>query len=192
MRYLLTGGSACGKSGYAEALAMACPTPRIYVATMQPYGAEGQKRIERHREMRAKKQFSTVERYTNLAGLTLPERGVVLLECIGNLTANEMFNPAKSCDMCADEEWGPPPGYPDSIDAYAAKAVLDGVERLAEQCETLIVVTNEVGSDGGGYEKETMRYVDTIGYINARLAERFDRVYELVCGIPLPRKGELP
>ena len=40
---LLTGGSACGKSTYAEEICMKCHSPKYYLAAMQPYGEEGQK-----------------------------------------------------------------------------------------------------------------------------------------------------
>ncbi len=42
--------------------------------------------------MRADKHFETLERYTDLAGLEVPEDSILLLECMSNLTANEMFD----------------------------------------------------------------------------------------------------
>jgi adenosylcobinamide kinase/adenosylcobinamide-phosphate guanylyltransferase len=123
--------------------------------------------------MRAEKGFTTIERYTDLEGLTLPARGTVLLECLCNLCANEIFDP-------------------EGAGKDAVEAILRGIDRLARQCDHLIVVTNDVGADGGGYSELTMKYVDALGELNARLASRFDRVLELVCGIPLPLKGELP
>ena len=92
---LVIGGAASGKSEYAEELILASPLrPRIYIATMEPFGAEGQARIARHRELRRGKGFQTVERYTGIAGLKLPAGGAVLLECLGNLAANELYSPA--------------------------------------------------------------------------------------------------
>jgi adenosylcobinamide kinase/adenosylcobinamide-phosphate guanylyltransferase len=173
MTVLLTGGSACGKSTYAESLAVRLGGRLWYVAAMRPFGEESQKRIERHRLMRAEKGFSTIERYTDIRGLTLPARGTLLLECLCNLCANEIFDP-------------------EGAGENAVEAILRGIDRLARQCDHLIVVTNDVGADGGGYSALTMRYVDALGALNARLASRFDRVLELVCGIPLPLKGELP
>ena len=41
MLYLLTGGSGCGKSAFAEQLLLTLPAPRYYIATMIPYGEEG-------------------------------------------------------------------------------------------------------------------------------------------------------
>lgn len=59
---------------------------------MRPFGAEGMWRVERHRKLRAGKGFETIECYVNLKEQTLPEKGVVLLECMSNLTANEMLS----------------------------------------------------------------------------------------------------
>lgn len=67
MIHLVTGGSGSGKSAYAEQCILDFGgTRRVYIATMQPFGAEGQARIARHRKMRAAKKFSTIECYTNL------------------------------------------------------------------------------------------------------------------------------
>lgn len=170
MLILLTGGSACGKSHYAEQLCTALPGPRYYIAAMQPFGADGAAKIQRHRQLRAGKGFQTIERYTGLDGLVLPERGTALLECVCNLTANEMFDDAgRQSDPC--------------------QRVLQGVEALARQCRDLVVVTNDVGSDGGEYEQGTRDYITALGRINALLAARADAVRELVCGIPIPMKG---
>ena len=38
MMILLTGGSGCGKSSFAERLCMEMPLPRYYIAAMKPYG----------------------------------------------------------------------------------------------------------------------------------------------------------
>ena len=47
---LMTGGSACGKSSYAESLAVRLNGPRYYLAAMQPYGEGGAEKIARHRK----------------------------------------------------------------------------------------------------------------------------------------------
>ena len=95
MFVLITGGSGSGKSEYAENRAVRLSNetglPLYYIATMKPFGEEGRKRVERHQKLRSGKGFLTVERYVNLKELKLPKEGVVLLECLSNLTANEMF-----------------------------------------------------------------------------------------------------
>lgn len=90
---LIIGGAASGKSEFAERHALKLTGWRIYLATMEPLGVEGRVRVERHRRQRTGKGFETVERYTNLAGLLLPPNTNILLECLGNLTANELYSP---------------------------------------------------------------------------------------------------
>ena len=61
MLRLIIGGSASGKSEYAERLVCSLPGKRIYVATMEPFGEEGRERIARHRKLREGKGFVTAE-----------------------------------------------------------------------------------------------------------------------------------
>ena len=173
MMILLTGGSGCGKSTFAEKLAVAFPMPRLYIAAMQPFDEECLKKIARHRAMRLGKGFETIERQKDMETLTLPYRGTVLLECLCNLTANEMFMPDGTM-----------------LDVY--DKILRGIDRLNAQSENLIIVTNDVGSDTDDYSPGTLAYVETLGRLNRAVAARADTVAELVCGIPLVLKGELP
>lgn len=172
MMILLIGGAGSGKSSFAEALCMKGPLPRYYLAAMQPYGPEGEARIARHRKLREGKGFETIERYTDYASLKLPARATALLECAANLTANEMF-------------------APDGSMTDPVARVLAGVDALRAQCALLVVVTNDVGSDGTEYDASTAAYIDALGRINRALAARADTVAELVAGIPLVLKGEL-
>ena len=109
MLTVIAGMSASGKSAYAEkrALELADGGALYYVATMEPYGEEGQRRIERHRRLRAGKGFQTIEccRHIEKAadGIDAAERGeaTVLVECLSNLLANEMFPPAEAEGVAA-------------------------------------------------------------------------------------------
>lgn len=171
MLILLTGGSACGKSTYGEELAVQGPKPLYYIAAMQPYDEECLCKIARHRELRRNKGFVTIERYTGMDSLQLPgSGGTALLECLCNLTANEMY-------IRPDAPVDP------------VEKMLAGMENLRQQTDTLIVITNDVGSDNEAYSEETRRYIRALGEINARVAQTADRVYELVAGIPLCLKG---
>ena len=170
MRTIVTGGSASGKSRYAESLVSSLPGIKYYIATMQPQDEECYARIERHRLMREDKGFLTIECYRNLDSLALPERGIILLECLGNLTANEMFSEqAKGKDIY--------------------NAIMSGISNLEKQSTQLIVVTNDVFGDGYNYSGDTRRYLETLGALNQTLSNRFERVIEVVCGIPVILKG---
>ncbi len=172
--YLLTGGSGSGKSTFAEALCAGLPQPVYYIDAARPCDAQEAEDAARRLARLREKGFQTVSRYTDLAGLRLPRAGgTALLECVCNLTANEMFD-----------------GQGRRSDPFGR--VTAGVEALCRQCALVVVVTNDVGSDGGGYDASTEAYVSAVGRINAALAERADTVLELVCGIPLVRKGKEP
>lgn len=171
---LVIGGAASGKSELAERMVLdAGALPRYYIATMQPFDEECRARIRKHRAMRAEKGFATLECYTRLERLRLPRRGAVLLECMSNLAANELYGP-------------------DGAGARAQEAILNGVDRLLAQCETLVVVSNEVFSGGSRYEGNTEPYLRLLASVNRALAARADRVCEAVCGIPYYYKGAEP
>ena len=88
---LVIGGAASGKSEYAEAHVETLPGRRLYIATMEPWDEECRARIARNQVARAHKRFTTVECYRNLSQLTVPPDSNVLLECLGNLVANERY-----------------------------------------------------------------------------------------------------
>lgn len=169
MTTLVIGGSASGKSEYAERRAELLPSPRFYIATMQPFGADGAERIARHRQMRKTRGFETIEHYSDLALLKLPRRGNALLEDIGNLVANELYG--------GNSHAAPP----DEL----AERIARGVISLAEQCNDLLVVTNDVSRDGVRYDEETTRYIEVLEGVNRRLAAKFDETIEVVVGIAI-------
>lgn len=172
MFLLVTGGSGSGKSEYAEGRVLELRDEnRYYVATMMCFDQESQRRVARHRRMRAGKGFETVERFLNLKDLELPEkegdgeRTTVLLECMSNLVANEMFDPAGS-------------------HGEAAAEIKTGIDRLLGKCDNLVVVTNEIFSDGMEYDSGTKEYQRVLGEVNCYMAGRADEVVEVVYGLP--------
>lgn len=188
---LVTGGSGSGKSAYAEDVAVSAEgTEKYYIATMQIYDAEGERKVERHRKLRAGKGFTTVESPRNVGQVVFPtfwkektvckdcqepkpiqkkqEQRTALLECMSNLVANEMF----STDGMREE------------DAVVTKVVQD-MELLATKLDHLVIVTNNVFEDGIPYDEGTMAYLRALGRINTVLAKRADRVVEVVVGIPV-------
>ncbi|MBQ8687654.1 MAG: bifunctional adenosylcobinamide kinase/adenosylcobinamide-phosphate guanylyltransferase [Ruminococcus sp.] len=171
MMILITGGSKCGKSHYAESLFYNFDGQKFYIATMQPFGDEAQAAIRRHREMRRNKGFETIEKYTDTEDLQLPGGCGILLECMGNLCANEMFRSSVVCNP--------------------AEKILSGILHLKKIAALLIIVTNEVACDGISYECGTSAYIRVLNEINCRIAEMADHVMECVYGIPVALKGTI-
>ena len=194
---LIIGGSGSGKSAYAEnyVLEQAKNLPKYYIATMQIYDAEGERKVERHRRLRAGKGFVTIEQPTDIAdagiriaGSTWNENkkgctkesgrteeemkgGAALLECMSNLVANEMFSG----------------GQMPETDVIVQR-ITDGIKALAKQIKHLVIVSNNVFEDGIVYDASTLRYIEALGRINTRLADLADHVVEVVVGIPVAVK----
>ena len=174
MLTLIVGGAASGKSEYAERLVVRTGSfPRYYIATMEPFDDECRARIARHRASRAHRQFETIECYTGLDRLQLPRPGVVLLECMSNLVANELYSPGGAGD-----------------DTVAA--VLRGADALLPQCHALVIVSNEVFTGGSDYAGNTLHYLKILAAVNRGLATRADNVAELVCGQAIYYRGKEP
>lgn len=171
MVYLVTGGSGSGKSAYAESLLSGFEQidNRYYIATMQVYGDEGKKRVERHRKMRAGKGFVTVEQTVQIGEALEPfEASAALVECVSNLTANEMFD---ETGQRSEQE--------------VVNRVVSGLKQLSKSVKELVIVTNNVFDDGISYDESTMSYIRALARINIELAKWADEVTEVTAGIPV-------
>ena len=141
MLVVIIGGSGSGKSEFAENTAVKLRKNRlIYAAAMMPYGQEGETRIKRHRKARKDKGFITGEKYTCLKSLDGQEVDTVLLECMSNLLANEMFDKYGS-------------------GANSVSEIIKGVDIIENRVENLITVTNDILSDGEKHASETVMYI---------------------------------
>ncbi len=193
MLHIVYGGSASGKSSYAESFAMSLQGEGrlLYIATMYPYkwntteiDPETMQRIERHRAMRADKGFDTVECYRHVEHIVAKRQDVLLLECMSNLLANEMYlEPDSNAGSDMSETMSP-------VSNKIVQALID----LSTRVQELVIVTNDVFSDGGSltYDESTREYVKNLAEINCALAREAATVTEIVCGIPVIVKKNHP
>lgn len=171
MLSLITGGSASGKSEFAERLLLTSKAKnRVYLATMDPCDGECEARILRHRAAREGRGFMTIERAVGLSGTVLPKDCAVLLECLSNLAANELFSESGAHERALEE-------------------ITSGLDIICGQAKEVVVVSGEVFSDGESYDPGTLRYLELLGRLNAAVARKADRVVEVVCSIPVYHKG---
>ena len=196
MMVLVVGGSGSGKSSYAEKVTVSLAQESVkeitksentsisdfklniakkyYLATMQVFDDEGRKKVDRHRKLRNGKGFFTIEQPVRISSaLEKMEDGdrAVLLECISNLTANEMFSEKKAM-----------------TEIQVTENVIRDIKMLKEQTNHLVVVSNNVFEDGITYDETTTKYIRAMGKINQKLAALADRVVEVVAGIPVTLK----
>ena len=195
--YYITGGAGSGKSEYAEQLAERLHTelggPLYYVATMNPAprDSDAAARIAKHQKRRAGRGYTTLECPTDIA-LLMPatgkasqaesirhssnaaevrhaaSRAVFLLEDLTNLYANEVYGTS---------------GHPHEIVAPLLE--------LTQQAGAVIIVANELYSDGIDYGPETDRFLRDLVRLAAELSAAADQVTEVVYGIPVQLKGVL-
>ena len=205
---LITGGSGSGKSAYAEkyichALNEKGCKEKYYIATMQVFDDEGQRKIDRHRRLRAGKGFITIEQPRDIQNAvsklqsesSLKTVRSALLECMSNLVANEMFSPVDASGMQAAEAEKEALDDPENMKDYdtaqisrVSKKVLKEVSILSENVAELVIVTNNVFEDGVCYDESTMNYIKAMGIVNRGLAAMAERVVEVVAGIPVAVK----
>lgn len=206
MLHIVYGGSASGKSSYAESFAMSLQGEGrlLYIATMYPYkwntteiDLETMQRIERHRAMRADKGFDTVECYRHVEHIVAKRQDVLLLECMSNLLANEMYLEQDSDDgglaetMSEVEKAGV--GMSETL-SPVSKKIVQALVNLSTRVQDVVIVTNDVFSDGGSltYDESTREYVKNLAEINCALARVAETVTEVVCGIPVIVKKNHP
>jgi adenosylcobinamide kinase/adenosylcobinamide-phosphate guanylyltransferase len=158
-----------GKSAMAESRAseLSGGEGLVYLATMIPYGEEGQQRIARHRAMREGRGFVTIEAPFDICDALsrafdadeLKDR-TVLLECVSNLAANELF------ERHSGEE-------------DAAAKITEEIRKLAASVRHLVAVSNHYGIEDS-FDEETRLYSKTLDTINERIAAFADETVSLV------------
>lgn len=196
MLVLISGGSGSGKSQLAEKLAvrLADNSALYYVATMmRGHDAESARKIARHRDQRAGHGFITVERpfaggelaYSKISDQEIAESeakdsvqsdGVILLECLSNLLANEMFlRSEQGLDYLSPEQ--------------AAEIIWYDLMQLAARSRHMVIVSNEVFSDAMVFDDSSRSYLRLLGWLNQKLAAKAGLALEVYYGLPIVHKG---
>ncbi len=186
MIVFVNGGSGCGKSAYAENIAMHFGGKMVYVATMPIFSEEDEKKVERHHKLRAGKGFETLERPKLLTEIPQGEE-TVLIECMSTHTANVIYD----AEIFSEEKT--------EIASLSAKEktvayfglIQKELEELLQRKGNTIFVSAEVAQDGRTYDEETEVYKAVLTEVNQWIMEQADAGFEVVCGIPVSIKGEL-
>ena len=168
---LVIGGTASGKSAFAEGLVHQSGLAKVYLATAEALDAEMQIKIDSHREARAGQGWRTVEAPRDpappLAQLEAEE--VALFDCATLWLTNVMLD---------GRDWE------DEADQL--------IEVMTLTVAPVVVVTNEVGQSIVPDTKLGRQFQRAQGVLNQRLAAEADLVVLVTAGLPTVLKNTLP
>lgn len=171
------GGSGSGKSAFAEELSGQYDgSEKYYIATMKVFDEEGEKRVEKHRRQREGRNFKLIERPVRIESVCADvaqeksdgKKIFLLIECLSNLVANEMFSDGRI--FLAEQ---------------VIERVVSGLTELFDFADDVVVVSNNIFEDGMSYDDSVCEYMYALGKINECICRKADRSYEVVVGIPL-------
>jgi adenosylcobinamide kinase/adenosylcobinamide-phosphate guanylyltransferase len=171
---LILGGARSGKSRFAQQLATELGERVLFIATGVPMDEEMRRRIELHQKARPK-TWRTLETPTGVAraiGEHIKDADVVVLDCLTFLVSNLMDNETEESEALEKE-------------------ITAELSELLEQKKSasLIIVSNEVGMGIVPAYPLGRAYRDLLGRANQFIAQRADRVYLMIAGIPLELKA---
>ena len=169
MIILVCGGAGSGKSEFAEKIcqevffSLSCER-KIYLATMIKSDSETEKKISIHRQKRKDKGFFTIEQpyELSIAKNYIKKTDVVLLECLSNLLANEMFEKRTT----------------NSIDKRVSYKIYNEILEIEKSSKALIIVSNDVFRDGSFFGE----YTKELATLNILIAKSAYEVYEVTAG----------
>ncbi|HAA75830.1 TPA: bifunctional adenosylcobinamide kinase/adenosylcobinamide-phosphate guanylyltransferase [Candidatus Latescibacteria bacterium] len=173
---LVTGGARSGKSRHAQDLAESVEGPRTYIATCPALDVEMRSRIERHRNDREDRGWTTIEEETDLIGVLNRTEGTVLIDCLTLWISNLMYH-AEQTEASVSE------------DGIAQKAGLL-CEAARARSGATILVTNEVGLGVVPAHASGRLFRDLAGRCNQVVAASASQVVMLVSGIPMTLKDD--
>ncbi|MDR1874346.1 MAG: bifunctional adenosylcobinamide kinase/adenosylcobinamide-phosphate guanylyltransferase [Synergistaceae bacterium] len=179
MFVFISGAARSGKSNWAERCAARLDGgpkgSKIYLATARVPDQEMRRRVALHQSARRGRGFATLECITNLQSVVpLISGATVLLECLGTWTANELFDDR---GRMAD---------PDG----AFEKIRSTCRLLRESAAHLLIVSNDIFSDGTAYAGETEEYRRVLGTLHICLAAESDMAVECAAGFAAVHKGK--
>lgn len=166
----IIGGSASGKSAWAEAFTASAGKSKVYLATSTIHDAEMQAKINQH-VARRDTSWTLIEAPMHLAPVLsgLQPGQICLIDCATMWLSNHML---ASSDL-----------------ANARSAFLNAISTCAAN---LVIVSNEVGQGIVPDNATARQFREAQGRLNIALAARADLVVQINTGLPLVLKGHLP
>ncbi len=174
----ITGGQRSGKSTFAEGL-LKNKKNVGYIATSVVLDKEMEERVNIHKSTRPE-EWRTIETYRNIAS-KIDKEEVYLLECLGTMTGNIMYDYTKDLD---------------SIDVETSKTIEEEIfqemknliDTINNMNKDLIIVSNEVGFSLTSTNQVGRVYTDILGRINQRVASLCDEAFLVVSGMEVRLK----
>lgn len=164
MIYFINGGQRSGKSSYGQKLSLKLSQNPIYLATSRKWDQNHIERIERHKNDRDKR-WTNIEENKHLNNHNF-ENKTVLLDCITLWLTNYFFDTNNNVDQSLIE----------------TKTELT---KLFSQNANFIIISNELGMGMHAENEVGRKFTDLQGWINQFIADKADKVYLMVSGIPL-------
>lgn len=172
---VILGGARSGKSRFAQRLADSLSQRVLFVAPLVAMDEEMRRRIEIHKKARPS-TWRTLEAPTHVAeaiGEHIGDADVVILDCLTLLISNFMENAHD----------------PEDLDALESEIANELNQLLERKNASLIIVSNEVGMGLVPPYPSGRSYRDLLGKANQFIAERADKVYMMIAGLPMELKA---
>lgn len=180
MLIFISGGVRSGKSTLGERYVNKLSKgDKVYLATSKTYDDEMVERIKKHQNDREKKGFITIEKSENVGEIInkLKKTDTVLLDCLGTLVANEMFY-----DYTIK--------YNQALKEKITGKIFNELISIKKAVDNLIIISNEIFSDGIKYDPATEDYIEVLGSLHIKIADISDKAIECVFGNNTIYKGE--
>ncbi|WP_027408642.1 bifunctional adenosylcobinamide kinase/adenosylcobinamide-phosphate guanylyltransferase [Anoxybacteroides tepidamans] len=182
MIVFISGGVRSGKSDVAERCVQVLASSESvvhYIATAKVTDEEMRARVVHHQKRRDGQSLSwqTWEQPLCLHKLApkFAARDVVLLDCLTNWLANELF---------ATEGW-----EREEHCLQIAERMLAAIKQLAASCKALIIVSNELFSGGVPDDIGTYHFMKALGRLHQRIVDMASSALLVQHGIPTLKKG---